>query len=84
MGFDTDALFARLCSHQPELVVIFSASWVGLALTGGSLLFLNLSGTTEVVALMNVPGLVVMIAWTGYALYRCRDGMPYGRGDPKA
>jgi len=83
MNWEFDGLITRLCQRQSELIVLFAMSWVGLVLTVGSLFLIELSATTEVVAMMNLVGLTGMIAWTGYVLYRCRDGMPFGRGEPK-
>jgi hypothetical protein len=83
MNWKFDGLITRLCQRQSELIVLFAMSWVGLVLTVGSLFLIELSPTTEVVAMMNLVGLTGMITWTGYVLYRCRDGMPFGRGEPK-
>ena len=80
MSLLPDAMLARLCARQAELIVIFALSCLGLVITVFTLLFIDLDGGTRAVAFLNVPGLVAMIAWTGYVLYLCRDDLPSGRG----
>jgi len=83
MGLIPDKALARLCSKTAEITIIFSLSTVALVFTLASIFLFDLRGSSRVVAYLNVPGLLFMVAWTSYVLYLCRDDMPYGRGEPK-
>jgi len=75
-----DTVLARLCSRQAETIVIFALSCIGLVVTVLSILFIDLNPSTRIIAYLNVPGLIFLIALTGSILYLCRDDLPSGPG----
>ncbi|WP_459191524.1 hypothetical protein [Halosimplex sp. J119] len=78
-----EQLLVQACANQQVIVLLLAANVVALVLDIAILLFVNEPGSPgATVGLMSLPGIAFMIAWTSYALYRCRDGLPYGRSGP--
>jgi len=61
--------FGTLCSQRPLLIMLHAGGWVGVVLNSVTLLYTGPAGRT--LALVNYFGLMLLIAWTGYVLWRC-------------
>lgn len=78
-----EQLLIQVASNQHVVAVLLAANVAALVVDLLILLFVNEPGSAgATVGIMSLPGILGMIAWTSYALYRCRDGMPYGRTGP--
>ncbi|MFC7141243.1 hypothetical protein ACFQMA_15565 [Halosimplex aquaticum] len=76
-------LLMHVCANQLVVALLLAGSVLALILDVAILVFVNEpGGAGATVGIMSLPGILFMIGWTSYALYRCRDDMPYGRSGP--
>lgn len=76
-------MLLHVCANQQVVALLFAANVVALVLDVLILAFVNEpGGPGATVGLLSLPGILFMIVWTGYALHRCRDELPYGRTGP--
>jgi hypothetical protein len=68
---------ARSQTHPAE-DVIFIGSTFGLLITLLSLFALSPGSSGRIVAFVNIPGLLFMMAWSGYVLWRFRFNSSLG------
>jgi hypothetical protein len=64
-----------LCARHHTLRMLFIGGLLGLALDLGSLYYTTPGTGTHTVALLNLPGLVGVLVFSGAMLYRCRQYM---------
>lgn len=65
-------LVEYVCDYESQIQTLFYFSVAILLLMSISLFFLQPGTPTYVVAVMDVFGLIVLTAFTGFFLYRCR------------
>mgnify|MGYP006285213027 CR=1 FL=1 len=65
-------LIEHVCDYEDQIKAVFYLSLAVLVLMSLSLLVLESGTATYVVAVMDVAGLVVLAAFSGALLYRCR------------
>jgi len=68
-----DRVVAYCCNILPLIVVMFALSVAGLLITLYSLAALDSGSNGVVIAAINIPGLLGLIAGFGYVLYHCRQ-----------
>ena len=68
----------QLGQRQTEVGVIFIGSTFGFLITLLSLLALSPGSSGRIVAFINIPGLLFMMTWSGYVLWRFRFNSSLG------
>jgi hypothetical protein len=79
-----EEFMARLGQRQTEVGVIFVGCTFGLLITLLSLPALSPESSARIVAFMNIPGLLFMMSWTGYVLWRFRFNSSLGQPAPES